>query len=68
MLSPDIYDHPALFDALFPAGAQLPYYVELTRQASGDVLELAFLKSSGFCAVLLTQKVEGLAAPIRALH
>jgi SAM-dependent methyltransferase len=41
MLSSDIYDHPALFDALFPAGAHLPYYVELARQTSGDVLELA---------------------------
>jgi SAM-dependent methyltransferase len=41
MLSSDIYDHPALFDALFPAGAHLPYYVELARQTSGDALELA---------------------------
>ena len=41
MLSSDIYDHPALFDALFPVGAHLPYYVELARQTSGDVLELA---------------------------
>jgi len=41
MLSSDLYDHPALFDALFPAGAHLAYYVELARQSSGDVLELA---------------------------
>jgi len=41
LLSSDIYDHPALFDALFPVGAHLPYYVELARQAAGDVLELA---------------------------
>jgi SAM-dependent methyltransferase len=41
MLSSDIYDHPVLFDALFPVGAHLPYYVELARQTSGDVLELA---------------------------
>ena len=33
-MSSDIYDHPALFDALFPVGA-------LARQTSGDVLELA---------------------------
>jgi SAM-dependent methyltransferase len=41
MLSSDIYDHPALYDALLPVGAHLPYYVELSRQTSGDVLELA---------------------------
>ena len=41
MLSSDIYDHPALFDALLPVRAHLPYYVELARQTSGDVLELA---------------------------
>ena len=40
-MSSDIYDYPALFDSLFPVGAHLPYYVELARQASGDVLELA---------------------------
>jgi SAM-dependent methyltransferase len=40
-LSSDIYDHPALFDALFPVRAHLPYYLELARQTSGDVLELA---------------------------
>ena len=39
-MSSDIYDHPALVDALFPAGAHLPYYVEFARQTSG-VLELA---------------------------
>jgi SAM-dependent methyltransferase len=37
----DLYDHPALYDALLPVGAHLPYYVELSRQASGDILELA---------------------------
>ncbi|HEY7391593.1 MAG TPA: class I SAM-dependent methyltransferase [Bryobacteraceae bacterium] len=41
MLNSDLYDHPALYDALFPVGAHLPYYVELARQASGDILELA---------------------------
>ncbi len=45
MLSSDLYEYPALYDALLPARAHLPYYVELSRQAfrcrSGDVLELA---------------------------
>jgi len=45
MLSSDFYDHPALYDALLPVHAHLPYYVELARQASretsGDILELA---------------------------
>jgi SAM-dependent methyltransferase len=40
-MTSDIYDHPALFDALFPARAHVPYYVELARRASSDVLELA---------------------------
>jgi SAM-dependent methyltransferase len=40
-LNSDIYDHPALYDALLPVGAHLPYYAELARQASGDILELA---------------------------
>jgi SAM-dependent methyltransferase len=40
-LNSDIYDHPALYDALMPAKAHVPYYVDLARQASGDVLELA---------------------------
>ena len=37
----DLYDHPALYDALFPVRAHLPYYEELARRASGDILELA---------------------------
>ena len=41
-MNPDLYDHPALYDALLPVGAHLPYYVEVARRASGDVLELAF--------------------------
>src|ERR1700727_1166087 len=41
MLSSNIYDDPALYDALLPVSAHLPYYMELVRQASGDVLELA---------------------------
>jgi SAM-dependent methyltransferase len=40
-LNSDLYDHPALYDALLPAAAHVPYYVALARQASGDVLELA---------------------------
>jgi SAM-dependent methyltransferase len=40
-LDSDLYDHPALYDALLPVGAHLPYYAELARQASGDILELA---------------------------
>jgi SAM-dependent methyltransferase len=58
MLSSDIYDHPALFDALLPVGAHLPYYVELFRQTSGDVLELA-------CGTgLLTVPVASAGSPI----
>jgi SAM-dependent methyltransferase len=30
-----------LYDALLPVGAHVPYYVELCRRTSGDVLELA---------------------------
>lgn len=37
----DLYDHPALYDALLQATAHIPYYMDLARQASGDVLELA---------------------------
>ena len=37
----DFYDHPELYDALLPAAAHVSYYVDLARQASGDVLELA---------------------------
>ena len=40
-LNSDIYDHPALYDALLPATAHVAYYMDLARQASGDVLELA---------------------------
>lgn len=40
-MNSDIYGHPALYDALLPVGAHLPYYVELAQQASGNVLELA---------------------------
>lgn len=40
-MNSDLYDHPGLYDALFPVGAHLPYYMGLARQASGDILELA---------------------------
>jgi SAM-dependent methyltransferase len=40
-MTSDFYDHPALYDLLLPVRAHLPYYVELSRWASGDVLELA---------------------------
>jgi SAM-dependent methyltransferase len=40
-LNSDLYDHPELYDALLPATAHVTYYVDLTQQASGDVLELA---------------------------
>jgi SAM-dependent methyltransferase len=40
-LNSDIYDHPALYDALLPATAHVSYYLDLARQAPGDVLELA---------------------------
>ena len=41
MLNSDLYDHPALYDAILPVGAHLPYYMDLARQAPGEVLELA---------------------------
>ncbi len=37
----DLYDHPDLYDALFPVSAHVPFYVDLARQATGAVLELA---------------------------
>jgi SAM-dependent methyltransferase len=40
-MTSDLYDNPALYDLLLPVRAHLPYYVELSRQASGDALELA---------------------------
>ena len=36
-----LYDRPDLYDELFPAGAHLPFYVDLARQQAGAVLELA---------------------------
>jgi SAM-dependent methyltransferase len=38
---PDFYDHPGLYDALFPIRAEVPFYVDLARQQGGTVLELA---------------------------
>ncbi len=40
-MNSDLYDHPALYDALLPVRAHLPYYAELAGRASGEVLELA---------------------------
>jgi SAM-dependent methyltransferase len=40
-LHSDLYDHPALYDALLPARAHIPYYVDLARRQAGAVLELA---------------------------
>ena len=40
-MNSDLYDNPALYDALLPVGAHLPYYAELAGRASGDILELA---------------------------
>jgi SAM-dependent methyltransferase len=40
-MNSDFYDYPALYDALLPVGAHLPYYAELAGRASGDILELA---------------------------
>jgi SAM-dependent methyltransferase len=37
----DLYDHPDLYDALLPASAHVPFYVELARQQAGAALELA---------------------------
>ena len=40
-MNSDLYDYPEVYDALLPAGAHIPYYVELARRAAGEVLELA---------------------------
>jgi SAM-dependent methyltransferase len=40
-LTSDFYDYPELYDALLPVGAHLPFYADLARRQSGDVLELA---------------------------
>ena len=37
----DFYDFPDLYDALFPIGAHVPFYVDLARQQGGAALELA---------------------------
>src|SRR5262245_24845064 len=37
----DLYDHPALYDALFPVGGHLPFYLDLAQRQSGAILELA---------------------------
>lgn len=40
-MTADFYDYPDLYDALLPVGAHVPFYVDLARQQSGAVLELA---------------------------
>jgi SAM-dependent methyltransferase len=40
-MNSELYNHPALYDVLLPVRAHLPYYEELARQVSGDILELA---------------------------
>ena len=40
-MNSDLYDYPALYDALMPVRGEVPYYMELGRQAAGDFLELA---------------------------
>ena len=37
----EFYDFPDLYDALLPAGADVPFYTGLARQQGGPVLELA---------------------------
>jgi SAM-dependent methyltransferase len=37
----DLYEHPDLYDALLPAEAHVPFYVDLAQQQGGGVLELA---------------------------
>jgi SAM-dependent methyltransferase len=41
ILTTDLYDHPALYDSLFPATAHIAYYRDLARRQGGEVLELA---------------------------
>jgi len=61
ILNSDLYDHPALYDALMPVRGEVPYYMELARQASGDVLELA-------CGTgQLTVPIAGAGLPIAGL-
>lgn len=40
-MTSDLYGEPALYDALLPARAHIPYYVDLARRQAGEVLELA---------------------------
>jgi SAM-dependent methyltransferase len=70
-LSSDLYDQPALYDALFPARAHIPYYVDLARREAGEVLELACgtgqlavpIARAGFPTVGLDLSAEMLNAP-----
>ena len=40
-MASDFYQYPELYDALLPVGAHLPFYLDLARNGSGGVLELA---------------------------
>jgi SAM-dependent methyltransferase len=40
-LTSDLYDHPELYDSLFPVGTHLPFYLDLARRQGGEILELA---------------------------
>jgi len=40
-LDSDFYDHPDIYEALLPVGAEVPFYIDLARQQGGAVLELA---------------------------
>lgn len=60
-MNSDLYNYPELYDALLPVRAHLPYYMDLARQASGDVLELA-------CGTgQLTVPIAGAGVPITGL-
>jgi SAM-dependent methyltransferase len=52
-VSSDFYQHPELYDALFPIGAHLPFYLDLARGSSGGVLELAV--GTGLLAVPMAE-------------
>ena len=43
VLPSDLYDHPDLYDALYPVRAHLSFYAGLAREQAGAVLELACL-------------------------
>lgn len=40
-MTTDFYEQPDLYDTLLPATGHVPFYVDVARRQSGDVLELA---------------------------